>query len=67
MQAMADETDGNCANFSVALPCIGPSLSCLEVEFSRSGHIYAMLGDIGYVLVAIELNRQDLIVYTIKW
>jgi len=67
MQTMADETDGNCANCYVALPCISPTLSCLEDEFSGGGRIYATLGDIGYVLVAIELNRQDLIVYTIKW
>jgi hypothetical protein len=38
-----------------------------EVEFSCGRHINAVLGDIGDILVAVELNRQDLIVYTIKW
>lgn len=52
--------------YSIALACIGPRLSRFEVEFSCSGHIYAVLGDIGDVLAAVKLNRQGLIVYTIK-
>ena len=66
MQAMGDETDGNGARFSVALACISPRHSRFEVEFSRGGHIYAVLGDIGDVFAAVKLNRQGLIVYTIK-
>ena len=66
MQAMGDETDGYGARFSVALACINPRHSRFEVEFSRGGHIYAVLGDIGDVLAAGKLNRQGLIVYTIK-
>jgi hypothetical protein len=40
--------------------------SRFEVEFSRGGYIYAVLGDIGDVFAAVKLNRQVLIVDTIK-
>jgi hypothetical protein len=66
MQTMSDETDGYGAYFSVALACISPRLSRFEVEFGRGSHIYTVLRNIGDVLAAVKLNRQVLIVYTIK-
>ena len=66
MQPMPDEAKGDGAHFSVTPACIGRRYGRFEVEFSRGCHIYAMLSDIGDVLAAVELNRQALIVYTIK-
>ena len=66
MQTIGDETDGYGARFSVALTCISPCHSRFEVEFSCGRHINAVFGDIGDILATVEVNRQDLIVYTIK-
>jgi hypothetical protein len=52
--------------FSVTPACIGPRYGRFEVEVGRGGHINAVLGDIGDVLAIVELDRQALIVYTIK-
>ena len=68
MQTMGDKTDSyGGARFSVALACVRPRHSRFEVEFSCGRHINAVLGDIGDILDAVKLNRQDLIVYIIKW
>ena len=66
MQTMGDETDRDGAHLPVALARVRPRHSRFEIEFCRGGHINAVLGDIGDVLGAVKLNRQDLIVYTIK-
>lgn len=63
---MGDETDRYGAHFSVALARVRPRHSRFEIEFCPGGHIYGVLGDIGDVLGAVKLNRQDFIVYTIK-
>jgi hypothetical protein len=52
--------------FAVALAGIQPRLGCLEVETGSGGHIDAMLGDVGFVLGAVELDLHYLIVYTNK-
>ena len=64
IQTIGDEADSYGRHFSIALACIGPRR--FEVEVGRGGHIYAVLGDIGDILAAVEVNRQALIVYTIK-
>ena len=67
MQTMGDEADGYGARFSVDLACVSPGHRRFKVEFSCGRHINAVLGDIGDILAAVKLNRQDLIVYIIKW
>ena len=66
MQTIGDETDSYGTHCSIALACIGPRHSRFKVEVGRGGHIYAVLGDTGDILAAVELNRQAFIVYTIK-
>jgi hypothetical protein len=65
MPPMPDEANGYGARFSVTPACSGPRYGRFEV--GRGGHIInAVLGDIGDVLAIVELDRQALIVFTIK-
>jgi len=67
MQAGGKEAKGDGPVFAVVLAGVQPRLGGVEVETGSGGHIDAMLGEIGFVLVAVELNLHYLIVYTIKW
>ena len=67
MQAGGNEARGDGPVLAVVLAGIQPRLGRVEVETGSGGHIDAMLGDIGFVLVAVEINLHYLIVYTIKW
>jgi len=64
---MGDEADGYGARFSIDLACVSPGHSRFKVEFSCGRHIDAVLGAWAIFLSAVKLNRQDLIVYIIKW
>jgi hypothetical protein len=58
MQAGGNEAKGDGPAFAVVLASVQPRLGRVEVETGSGGHIDAMLGDIGFVLVAVELNLQ---------
>lgn len=66
MQAAGNEAKGDGPVFAVALAGIQPRLGCLEVEIGSGSHIDAMLGDVGFVFGAVELDLHHLSVYTIK-
>jgi hypothetical protein len=63
MQAVGNQAKGDDLVLAVVLAGIQSRLGRVEVETGSGGHIDAMLGDIGFVLVAVELNLHYLIVY----